>query len=65
MTYDITPIVDYCKERNIDILEDCAQSFCGADKFNGHPAATVTMFSFGAIKIQTAVYGGIAVIRDD
>ena len=63
--YDITPIVDYCKERKVDIVEDCAQSFCGVEKFTGHPQAILTMFSFGAIKIQTSIYAGIAVIRDE
>jgi perosamine synthetase len=63
--YDISPIVDFCRERGVDILEDCAQSFVGTEKFNGSPGATLTMFSFGAIKIQTTIYGGIAVIRDE
>ena len=49
--YDIGPIVEFCKERNVDIVEDVAQSFAGPEKFNGHPGSTLTMFSFGAIKI--------------
>ncbi len=64
VTYDISPIVPFLKERKIDILEDVAESFTGP-KNNGHPGATLTMFSFGAIKIQTCVYGGVTVIRDD
>lgn len=52
------------KERNIDVLEDVAESFTGP-KNNGTPGATMTMFSFGAIKIQTCVYGGVSIIRDD
>lgn len=41
-----------------------AESFTGP-KDNGTDGATLTMFSFGAIKIQTCIYGGIGVIRDD
>ena len=52
------------KERGIDVLEDVAESFVGP-QWNGTPGVTLTMFSFGAIKIQTCVYGGIGVIRED
>lgn len=52
------------KERNIDVIEDVAESFIGP-QWNGTPGVTLTMFSFGAIKIQTCVYGGVGVIRDD
>jgi DegT/DnrJ/EryC1/StrS aminotransferase family len=63
--YDISPIVPFLKERNIDIIEDVAESFTGPQSFNGTSGSTLTMFSFGAIKIQTCVYGGVGVIRDD
>lgn len=63
--YDISPIVPFCKEKGIDILEDVAESFTGIEDFTGSPGSTLTMFSFGAIKIQTCIYGGVAVIRDD
>jgi dTDP-4-amino-4,6-dideoxygalactose transaminase len=62
--FDISPIVPFLKERGIDILEDVAESFTGP-KNNGSEGATLTMFSFGAIKIQTCIYGGVGVIRDD
>lgn len=63
--FDIKPIIPFLRERNIDILEDCAESFSGPLDFNGTDGATLTMFSFGAIKIQTCVYGGVGIIRDD
>ena len=47
------------------MLEDVAQSFCGTERFTGNPHARMTMFSMGLIKIQTAIYGGVTVIRDD
>jgi dTDP-4-amino-4,6-dideoxygalactose transaminase len=42
-----------------------AESFTGPKNFNGSEGSVLTMFSFGAIKIQTCIYGGIGVIRDD
>ena len=62
--FDISPIVPFLKDHNIDILEDVAESFTGPENFNGTEGATLTMFSFGAIKIQTCVYGGVGIIRD-
>ena len=49
--YDLSPIAEFAKERNIDILEDVAQSFSGIEMFNGSRYATLSMFSFGAIKV--------------
>lgn len=46
------------------MIEDVAESFVGP-QWNGTPGATLTIFSFGAIKIQTCIYGGVGVIRDD
>jgi dTDP-4-amino-4,6-dideoxygalactose transaminase len=64
VSYDISPVVPFLQERNIDIIEDVAESFTGP-KTTGHPGSTMTMFSFGAIKVQTCIYGGISVIRND
>ena len=64
VSYDISPVVSFLQERNIDIIEDVAESFTGP-KTTGHPGSTLTMFSFGAIKVQTCIYGGISVIRND
>jgi dTDP-4-amino-4,6-dideoxygalactose transaminase len=54
--FDITPIIPFLREKGIDIIEDVAESFTGPKNFNGTNGATLTMFSFGAIKIQTCVY---------
>ena len=62
--YDITPILPFFKEKAIDVIEDVAESFVGP-QWNGTQGVTLTMFSFGAIKIQTCVYGGVGIIRDD
>jgi len=62
--YDLSPVLPFFKEKGIDVLEDVAESFVGP-QWNGTPGVTLTMFSFGAIKIQTCVYGGVGIIRDD
>jgi len=62
--YDISAILPFLKERGIDVLEDVAESFTGLD-FNGTEGATLTLFSFGAIKIQTCVYGAVGIVRDN
>ena len=64
ITYDVTPILPFLKERGIDVLEDVAESFMGP-QWNGTPGVTLSMFSFGAIKIQTCVYGATGIIRND
>lgn len=64
-TYDLAPYVPFLKSRNIDILEDCAQSFKSLDIFKGCQNATMTMFSFGMIKHNTAFYGAVSIIRED
>jgi len=48
---DLDPYAGYLRKRGIDVIEDCAQGFWGADVFNGNPQSTITMFSFGFIKI--------------
>ena len=65
VTYDIAPYAEFLKSRNIDIIEDCAQSFKSLDTFIGSPLATMTMFSFGMIKQNTAFYGAVTIIREE
>jgi perosamine synthetase len=62
-TYDIAPFVDILKTANVEIIEDCAQSFRSLKKFRGSELATMTMFSFGLIKFNTAFFGAVTVIR--
>ncbi len=44
-------------------VEDCAEAYLGP-KWRGHPESDVALFSFGPIKIATAVGGGLARVRD-
>lgn len=64
ITYDIEPYVDYLKQKNIEIIEDCAQSWRGLDTFRGNRNALMTLFSFGSIKYNTAFYGAVTIVRE-
>ena len=61
---ELDPYAEYLRKRGIDVIEDGAQGFWGHDLFNGNPNATLTMFSFGFIKIQTSIKGAVNIIRD-
>jgi len=64
VTYDIEPYVDFLKSKNIEIIEDCAQSWRGLDTFRGNKNALMTMFSFGSINYNTAFYGAVTIVRE-
>ncbi len=61
---DIDPIVTVARERDLLLIEDCAQAFAGVG-YSGHPASDVTMFSFGPIKTATALGGGLLRVNDE
>ena len=63
VTYDIAPYVEILNAANIEIIEDCAQSWRSLEKFRGSDFATMTMFSFGLIKNNTAFYGAVSIVR--
>lgn len=51
------------RERNLVVLEDCAECFTGFERL-GHPDSDVVLFSFGAIKYATAMGGAVARVND-
>jgi perosamine synthetase len=51
------------KRLGLYLIEDCAQAYA-ADGYRGHPCSDVSLFSFGPIKTNTALGGGIARIQD-
>ena len=51
MRFDPSPYADICEEQGIEMLEDYAQTFSGVKESIGHEKATVSMFSFGLIKV--------------
>jgi len=57
------PVVQVARQSGLLLIEDCAQAYIG-DRFRGHPASDVTLFSFGPIKTATALGGGIMEIRN-
>ena len=56
-------IVDVAREAGVMLLEDCAQANDGSG-YRGHAGSDVAMFSFGSIKRQTALGGGLLRFRD-
>lgn len=63
---DIETIAALCKERNIPLIEDAAQSL-GA-RVHGKAVGTfgdIGVFSFGMYKNVTAFYGGVVVTHDE
>ena len=61
-TVDMDPIIQVARRHNLMVIEDCAQAYVG-NHFQGHPGADISMFSFGPIKTNTALAGGILRIR--
>lgn len=63
---EMSPIVDLAKERNVQLLEDCAQSIGAED--HGRKAGTFgdfAVFSFhGQKSLTTLGEGGVLVVRD-
>ncbi len=57
---DVVAVAD---EHALPLFEDCAQANDGS-AWRGHAGATVSMFSFGAIKRQTALGGGLLRFKD-
>lgn len=61
--FPIEPIAEVLKERKIPLIEDLAECYAGPE-FTGSQCATLSLFSFGPIKFNTAFGGGIVVVRD-
>ena len=55
---DMDEIADIAREHDLLLIEDCAQAYVG-NEFTGDPRADVSMFSFGSIKTNTALGGGV------
>ena len=55
---DLDPVIAVAREHGLLVIEDCAQAF-GGHAYRGHPAADVSMFSFGPLKTATALGGAL------
>jgi len=51
-------LLSFAKRHKLLVIEDCAQAYIGY-QYKGHPESDVSMFSFGPIKTDTALGGGI------
>ena len=60
---DLGPAVEICRRRGWVLVEDCAQAFSG-DGYRGDERADLSIFSFGPIKMRTALGGSVALVRD-
>jgi dTDP-4-amino-4,6-dideoxygalactose transaminase len=56
-------VVDIARQHRLLVIEDCAQAYDGSS-YRGHSASDISMFSFGPIKMQTALGGGLLRVRD-
>ena len=60
---DMDPIIEFARQHNLLVVEDCAQAFDGGE-YLGHPESDIVMFSFGPIKTSTALGGALIRIPD-
>jgi perosamine synthetase len=60
---NVGPLIELAHSHNLLVFEDCAQVFTGCG-YTGHPEADMSMFSFGVIKIGTALGGALLRVRD-
>jgi perosamine synthetase len=57
------PMIRFAQQHGLFVIEDCAQAYDGST-YRGHPASDVSLFSFGPIKTQTALGGGLLRFKD-
>lgn len=60
---DLSGISALARQQNLMLLEDCAQAWIG-DGQGGDSRADVSLFSFGPIKTNTSLAGGVMEVRD-
>lgn len=58
---ELGELIALAKKHKLIIIEDCAQAF--NFKYNGNPQSTVVLFSFGLIKTNTCLTGGMAIVN--
>jgi len=64
VNFNIDKIIQLAKKHNLYVIEDLAETFTST-KYNGHPEADISLFSFGTIKYNTALNGAITVVRNN
>ena len=63
---DIDEIINFSKEKNISLIEDCAISYGTkrGNKFIG-TLGDISFFSFGIFKFISSLNGGLIIAKDD
>ena len=61
--YPIEELLAFCREHDIIVVEDIAESYMG-NKYIGHKDSAMALFSFGSIKRYTAFGGAISFVRN-
>jgi dTDP-4-amino-4,6-dideoxygalactose transaminase len=59
----LDPLIEVARRRDLLVIEDCAQAYDGSS-YRGHSGSDISMFSFGPIKMQTALGGALLRVRD-
>ena len=60
---DISGVLEIAREHKLMVIEDCAQAYVGSE-YQGDERVDVSMFSFGPIKTNTALAGGVFRVRN-
>ncbi len=56
-------IIEVAHQHGLFVIEDCAQAY-DASSYRGHAESDISMFSFGPIKMQTALGAALLRVRD-
>ena len=57
------PIVSLAEAHGLFTIEDCAEGYWG-DGYSGHPQSDACLLSFGPIKLNTSLGGGVLILRN-
>ena len=61
--FPLQPFAEVARRHKLPLIEDLAEGYAGP-QFTGSSEAHLSLFSFGPIKYNTAMGGGIGVVRD-
>ena len=61
---DLEDTLQIARKHDIAVIEDCAQAYSGPG-WLGHEESDISLFSFGPMKMATALQGSIVRVRDE
>lgn len=59
---NMQPYIEFCRRHNLQLIEDLAEGFAGM-QYTGSLMADLSFVSFGTIKTNTSLGGGVARVR--